>query len=160
PGGGPPPSQWLNDPPPNTGAKVILTDTDHYSPFGSDALWAWKSFLRGHHPLLYDLGIARGLPPSVPSPEEGASIPSYASFEAARYAMGETRRYAERMQLVAMEPHSDLSSTGYALAHPGEEYLVLQPSETGEPFTLTLTVGSYAAEWYSVKGRTTGGAEN
>jgi hypothetical protein len=155
PGGGPPPSQWLNDPPPNTGAKVVLTDTDHYSPFGSDALWAWKSFLRGHQPILYDLGIVGGLPPSNPAPEDGSGIPSYAYFEEARDAMGDTRRYAERMALVAMEPRGNLSSTGYALVNPGEEYLVLQPSATTDPFTVTLSAGSYAVEWHSVNRRET-----
>jgi hypothetical protein len=27
----------------------------------SDALWAWKSFLRGHNPILYDLEIVAGV---------------------------------------------------------------------------------------------------
>lgn len=40
-------SRWLTNPPPNDGTKVIISDTDHYSPMRSDALWAWKSFLRG-----------------------------------------------------------------------------------------------------------------
>ena len=69
--------------------------------------------------------------------------------------MGDTLRYAERMQLIAMEPRGDLSSTGYALANPGQEYLVLQPSETAEPFTVTLEAGSYQVEWFSVNGRET-----
>jgi len=52
--------RWLIDPPANDGRKAILSDTDHYSPMQSDALWAWRSFLRGHNPVLYDLGIFAG----------------------------------------------------------------------------------------------------
>ena len=40
----------------------------------------------------------------------------------------ETRRFAERMHLIDMRPRDDLSSTGYVLANPGREYLVLQPT--------------------------------
>jgi len=38
--------------------------------------------------------------------------------------MGDTRRYAEKMNLAAMTPHPELVSTRYCLANPGEEYLV------------------------------------
>jgi hypothetical protein len=69
--------------------------------------------------------------------------------------MGDTLRYAERMKLVEMEPRGDLSSTGYVLANPGEEYLILQPNETAEPFTVTLAAGTYAVEWFSVDARQT-----
>lgn len=54
---------------------------------------------------------------------------SYAAFEPARYTMGDRPRFAARMNLIEMEPRDDLSSTGYALANPGEKYLVLQPSD-------------------------------
>jgi hypothetical protein len=57
-----------------------------------------------------------------------------------------------------MEPRGDLSSTGYALANPGEEYLVLQPSETADPFTVTLEPYTYSVQWYSVGRRETKGA--
>jgi hypothetical protein len=150
-GDGPPPGRWLMDPPANDGTKVILTDTDHYSPMKSDALWAWKSFLRGHNPILYDLGIINGVKPPDPS----SGTPSYESLEAARQAMGDTRRFAERINLVAMEPRGDLSSTGYALANPGEEYLVLEPHDTTEPFSVTLAAGTYTVEWYGVTSRET-----
>ena len=120
---GSPPSHWFDDPPAGEGRKVIITDTDHYAPGQGDALWAWKSFLRGHHPILMDFGLIDGLQPSEPSP----GAPPYAAFEAARYAMGDTLRYAERMDLIAMLPRGDLTSTGYALANPGREYLILQP---------------------------------
>jgi hypothetical protein len=153
-GDGPPSGKWLLDPPANDGSKVILSDTDHYSPMKSNALWAWKTFLRGHHPLLYDLGIIGGVNPPDPS----AGTPSYDSLEAARYAMGDTRRYAEKMNLIQMEPRGDLSSTGYVLANPGEEYLLLQPSEKGDPFTVKLVAGTYSVEWFSVNSREMAGA--
>ena len=52
-----------------------------------------------------------------------------------------------------MEPRGDLSSTGYALANPGEEYLVLQPSERADPFTVTLEPSTYLVQWFSVNCR-------
>ena len=144
-------SRWLTDPPANDGAKVIISDTDHYSPMRSDALWAWKSFLRGHNPILYDLGIVTGVNP--PDPSSGS--PSFASLEPARLAMGDTRRFAEDMDLAGTEPCGDLSSTGYALANPGEEYLVLQPGEGSAPFTVTLEANTYSVRWHSVGSRET-----
>jgi hypothetical protein len=81
--------------------------------------------------------------------------PSFASLEPARHAMGDTLRFAREMGLITMEPRGDLSSTGYALANPGEEYLVLQPSETAEAFTVTLEPSTYSVLWFSVNGRET-----
>lgn len=143
--------RWLDDPPANDGAKVVISDTDHYAPFGSDALWAWKSFLRGHNPILYDLGIVNGVDPADPT--EGT--PSYASLEPARWALGDTLRFAERMNLLAMKPSGDLSSTGYALVSPGDEYLVLQPGSFGEAFEVTLAPNTYAVEWHGLATRET-----
>ena len=108
--------RWYTDPPAGDGRKVVITDTDHYAPGKGDALWAWKSFLRGHNPILMDFGIIDGVNPPDPS----LGVPAYESFEPARYAMGDTLRFAERMNLVEMEPRGDLSSTGYALANPGK----------------------------------------
>jgi hypothetical protein len=115
---------------------------------------AWKTFLRGHNPILYDLGIVGGASPSDPS----AAIPgtpSYAAFEPARSAVGDTLRYAQKVRLAEPAPRGDLSSTGYALANPSREYLVLQPSETAGPFTVTLEAGTYMVQWYSVTTRET-----
>lgn len=144
-------SRWFSDPPANEGAKVILSDTDHYSPMKSDALWAWKSFLRGHNPILYDLGIINGVNP----PDPASGTPSYASLEPARNAMGDTLRYAERIGLIDMTPGGELSSTEYALVNSGKEYLVLQPSEAVEPFNLIVAPGTYTVEWFSVNSRET-----
>src|SRR5215207_352714 len=149
-----PPSHWYDNPPANDGTKVVITDTDHYAPGQGDALWAWKSFLRGHHPILMDFGIIGGVNP--PDPTAGApGVPPYASFTAARYAMGDTLRYAEKINLIEMEPRPDLSSTGFALANLGEEYLILQPGSGADPFTAKLESGTYQVEWFNVNGRET-----
>jgi hypothetical protein len=148
---GSPQSRWLEDPPAADGRKVVVTDTDHYAPGKGDALWAWKSFLRGHHPILMDFGIIGGVNP----PEPSAGPMPFTAFESARYAMGDTVRFANRMNLIEMAPRGDLSSTGYALANPGEEYLVLQPSATAAPFGVTLEPGRYSTEWFSIEERKT-----
>jgi hypothetical protein len=149
---GSPQSRWLQDPPAADGRKVVISDTDHYAPGRGDPLWAWKSFLRGHHPILMDFGLVGGVNP--PDPSAGGAMSS-AAFEPARWAMGDTRRFAERMQLIQMQPRADLSSTAYALANPGQEYLVLQPSGAADPFTVTLEPGTYTAEWFTIQGRQT-----
>ena len=146
-----PASGWFADPPVADGRKIVIADTDHFAPGGGDALWAWKTFLRGHHPILMDFGILGGVNP--PDPKAGGPL-SFETFEPARFAMGDTVRYAERMRLIEMEPREDLSSTGYLLANPGVEYLALQP-EPAQAFTVTLEPGTYAVEWFGVDGRET-----
>jgi hypothetical protein len=149
---GSPQSRWLEDPPAADGRKVVISDTDHYAPGRGDALWAWKSFLRGNHPILMDMGLIGGVSPADPS--AGGPVSS-AAFEPARHAMGDTLRFARRMNLIAMQPRGDLSSTGYALAEPGEEYLVLEPGGAGGPLTVLLEPGAYSAAWFSVERRAT-----
>jgi len=148
-GPGPPPGRWLLDPPANDGLKVVLSDTDHYAPFGTEPLWAWRTFLRGHHPVLYDLGIIMGAGPGNPAP----GLPPYEVYEPTRHAMGDVLRLAQRLDLLELVPADALSSTGYALASPGREYLFLQPEPEGRSFTAKLAAGSYATEWYSVEAR-------
>lgn len=153
--GAPAPGRWFTDPPPSDGTKVLISDTDHFAPGRGDALWAWKSFLRGHNPILMDFGIIDVVHPLDPS----LGVPSYGSFEAARYAMGDTLAFAERMRFIEMEPRGDVSSTGYALASPGREYLVLEPSGTAGAFTVTLAPGTYTVQWHDVDSRETAGAD-
>src|SRR5262245_33574959 len=112
------------------GRKVVISDTNHYAPPGrADALWAWKSFVRDHHPILMDFGIIGGVDP----PDRSVRGPMpFETFEAARWAMGDTVRLAERLNLIEMEPRGELSSTGFVLASEGREYVVLQPIETAD----------------------------
>src|SRR6266498_2419563 len=149
-----PPSRWYDNPPANDGKKIVITDTDHYAPGKGEALWAWKSFLRGHHPIIMDFGIIGGVNPSDPS-AASPGVPPYNASEPARYAMGDTLRYAQKMKLIDMEPRDDLSSTGYVLSNLGKEYLVLQPKATSDPFTVTIEAGTYSSEWFNVDRRET-----
>ena len=136
------PADWISpnasggydtDPPPSDGSKVILSDTDHIWGEGGDSAWAWKSFTRGLNPLFMDGGIE-----TFPATNDWR--------ESARWAMGQTRSYADRMDLASMTPRGDLTSTGYALAHPGAEYIIYQPGSGG--FSVSLDPGSYSVEWF------------
>jgi hypothetical protein len=131
---------------------VSVTITFVPSAGQGDALWAWKSFLRGHHPILMDFGLIAGLRAgSAPA----AGVPPFEFYEPARLAMGDTRRYADRIGLIDMEPQRGIASTGFALVAPGAEYLVLEPTGAGALFTVTLQPGRYSTEWFSVAGRQT-----
>jgi hypothetical protein len=127
---------YQNDPPAADGRKVIISDTDHLWGVGGDRVWVWKSFARGHHAVYMD-----------PLRKETWVSIDEASMEAARKAMGHTRRFAERMNLAAMTPQPRLSSTRYCLANPGKEYLVYQPKK-GEGFSVELKAGTYQFEWF------------
>jgi hypothetical protein len=74
--------------------------------------------------------------------------------------MGDARRYADKMNLAAMTPQGDLSSTGYALANPGSEYLVYNPD--GSSVSVNLQSGTYQVEWFNPQSRETssGGSVN
>ncbi|HNK51863.1 MAG TPA: hypothetical protein PKX75_23005, partial [Nitrospira sp.] len=87
--------------------------------------------------------------------------------ERARVAMGQTRRWADRINLKRVTPQSELASTGYCLADRGREYLIYIPAsdsvaESGaekptRPVTVNLTgaSGVFTAEWMELEtGRT------
>jgi hypothetical protein len=101
---------------------------------------------------LYDLTILGGGGPPLDPP---AQAPSFASLEPARLAMGEARRFAEAVDLAHMQPRGDLSSTGYALANPGREYLVLRPDDLADEFTIAVSPGTYTTRWHNVASRET-----
>lgn len=115
--------------------KVIdtLNDLDNVLYEISELEFVWKSFTRGLQPIIID-GRLNGL-----------DFPVNAN---ARAAMGHTRTYADRMNLAAMTPRPDLSSTSYALANPGSEYIIYQPG-SGD-FTVNLQAGTYSYEWFNV----------
>ncbi|MHB0956386.1 MAG: DUF6298 domain-containing protein [Pirellulaceae bacterium] len=126
---------YMDDPPAADGRKVILSDTDHLWGVGGDRAWVWKSFTRGHHTLYMD-----------PLHKAHWVRSSEAEMQGVRQAMGDTRRFAERMNLGAMIPHNALASTRYCLADPGKEYLIYQ-AKADDAFTVELPGGTYQYEW-------------
>ncbi len=117
------PADWISpsaeggydtNPPAAVGTKVVLADTDHIHPVHGESSWIWKSFTRGMNPIIIDEGI-------------GSFPPPIDQYEPYRHAMGQTRTYADKMNLAAMVPRSDLCSTTYCLVNPGKEYLIFAP---------------------------------
>lgn len=135
PSPGDPLQSYKDNPCAHCSAKVVVSDTDHlWGHTGGDNVWVWKSFTRGLNVLFME-----------------EMLPSPTWQDSARRAMGQVRRYAERVNLAAMRPEEKLSATRYCLADRGREYLVFQ-ADKGE-FTLDLTEAKeakFAAEWLDV----------
>jgi Family of unknown function (DUF6298) len=129
---------YIYNPPPATGQKVVIVDTDHLYGVGGDAAWVWRTFTRGYSPIyMYEPPGSHGAAGTVVS-DEGTG--------GALHAMGDVVRFGTRMDLARHAPHGELTSTGYALADPGREYLVYQPAPG--TFTVDLEPGRYTAEWF------------
>src|SRR5262249_55816565 len=118
------------------GSKVIIDDTDHIHP-PDRVVWVWESLTRGMNPIILN-------DPTDPENDGTWTDPLHL---AGQLALGPSRMYAKRMNLSASVPHGELSSTGYALADEGSEYLVYQPGSTS--FTVTLAAGTYSYEWFN-----------
>ena len=139
------------DPVPDyAGQKVIIVDSDHITPYHCDHTWVWKSLMMGANPSVLDGNafFPDKVVPDNPDDTVGAAL----TFDA-QERMGDTRTYAIKMHLTQAVPHPELSSTGYALAWPSNEYLVYQPA-TGA-FTVQLPAGPYTVEWFDPTARTT-----
>lgn len=134
PNPGDPQKSYITNPCAGCTTKVVVNDTDHlWGHTGGDNTWVWRSFMRGLNVLFME-----------------ELLPSPTWQDSARQAMGQVRRFAERMNLAAMKPEENLSATRYCLASRGQEYLVFQ-SDKGE-FTLDMkdAPGSFAAEWFNI----------
>jgi hypothetical protein len=149
------PAEWVSpgradgfaeNPPAWNENKVSLLDTDHVWGVGGTADWVWKAFLRGHNPLFMD-------------PYDGSVLGEDQGWESMRAALGHARRIAEQVNLAAMTPRNELSSTEYCLANPGREYLVYRPSG-GEEFSVHLMPGTYEFKWFNPSDGTAAGSGN
>jgi hypothetical protein len=145
---------YRDNPPPADGTKVIISDSDHLWGIGGNEAWVWKSFARGLNPIFMD-------------PYDGAVLAKRFDprWEPIRRAMGYTLQFAKRMNLAAMTPRGDLTSTKYCLADPGREYFVYVPDGDKVTFDLSAAKGQLTVEWFDPtkgkpieSGKTTGGA--
>jgi hypothetical protein len=139
--------------------KVNINDSDHsYFGMWNDSAQAnrnyfWFNFTQGNQTLFMDPYVVfypRETRNLCPSPVHGIGSGPDLRWDNVRYNMGYIRDYADRLNLAAIAPRDDLSSTEHALAntdsvHP--EFLVYAPS--GGSFTVNLSgmAGSLAVEW-------------
>jgi len=149
------PADWISPAaklPTADGRKVFINDTDHsYFWIGlkADGLaaqraWVWENFTRGCQCLFMDPYLDPSHDPGRNNPVDGRPDPYWDSI---RKAMGQTRTYAERMNLAATAPHGELASTGFCLADPGREYLVYLPQGGGVTVDLSAATGALVVEW-------------
>ena len=144
---------YRNDPPDTQGTKVILNDTDHLWGLGCEPGWVWKSFTRGLNPILMD--PIQPFPGIDDHPNWGAiNQPDHPLWEPNRKQMGNTRRFAERLDLCNTIPHPELASTQYCLANPGVEYLIYLPESEDVTVDLSAASGTLRLEWFSVENST------
>lgn len=131
---------YKDNPPAADGSKVIVSDTDHLWGLGGDRYWAWKSFSRGlnlSYMDCYQEDASGGCPIAFRDPARVSLVAN----------LGYIRRYADKMNLVAMVPSGSLASTGFALAS-ATELLVYAPA--GGTFSVNLggIPGNVLVEWF------------
>jgi hypothetical protein len=132
---------YRTNPLPADGSKVVVADTDHLGGEWGRRDWVWRSFTRGLNTLYMDriVEIDRGdLRPDVPEAEN------------VRLNMGYSRLYADRMNLAAMTPQSNLASSGYCLANTFSkpaEYLVYLPEKPEVTVDLSPIPANFSVEW-------------
>lgn len=133
PNPGSPEENYRGSPSARDVGKVIVNDTDHlWGHTGGDSVWVWRSFTRGLNVLFME-----------------ELLPSPTWQDSARVAMGQTRKYADKINLARMKPEPRLAQTGFILAEPGPEYLAYQDGSQGEFWVdLSGASGLFQVEWF------------
>src|SRR5207253_2294545 len=119
--------------------------------------YGWKNFMSGSRVLFMDPYLVycprqnRNL---CVSPTNAICSGPDARYDNFRDNLGYILRYARKLNLASVTPHSSLCSTGYCLAQTpsvGAEYLVYAPS--GGSFSLNLSAMSgsrkLSVEWFN-----------
>ncbi len=131
---------YQDDPPPADGRKVVLADTDHLWGIGGKPDWAWKSFVRGLHPVYMD--------PYRDEDPLFSELSSNRGCPELREHLGYIQRFARGMNLAAMSPHGELVTTSYCLASPGAEYLVYLPEAGSVTVDLSAAKRFFRVSWF------------
>ena len=127
--------------PPANNTRVIISDTDHLWGIGGNRDWVWKSFCRGLNPIFMDpyddwtIGMTKATAISI------------------REAMGDTKSFADMVNMPRMAPKPSLASSGYCLGHvldPGpDEYIAYIPSGTSITMDLSNSSGDLSVDWFN-----------
>ena len=56
--------------------------------------------------------------------------------------------YAKRLDLSSVHPRSDLATTGFCLARPGDQYVIYQPQNKPLEVSALVPRADYLYEWY------------
>jgi len=145
------PADWIapnseggydHDPPPATGDKVIVADTDHIFGTGGDRVWVWKSLTRGLNVLLMDpYNNVWNFPPLPES--------QFSQWSELRRSIGYARVYLSRLDLSTMVPRGELATTHYCLADPTSgAYLVYVPTREAVEVDTSGSAGMLQVEWF------------
>jgi carbon monoxide dehydrogenase subunit G len=128
-----------NGPNAATPPPIVIPDTDHLaSPCSVSADWVWRLFTRGMGGIVQiDTDLTQ-----TPIPADSSS-----ACGPANQAQGQALVYARKMNLIAMTPQGSLSSSGYALANPGQEYLIYIPSGGSVNVNLSGNSNTFTVEW-------------
>jgi 4-amino-4-deoxy-L-arabinose transferase-like glycosyltransferase len=150
------PADWISpngeggydrDPPAADGKKVIVADTDHMYGVGGDRSWVWKGFLSGLNLNFMDPYDNQWMYPPQPRSKDP-------QWEDVRLNMGYTRSFARRIDLLAMKPRPDLTTSGFCLANPTGQhpaFLIYIPSGGNTSVNLAGVSGDLTVEWFDPK---------
>ncbi len=149
-------TSYKRNPPKSTGRKVVISDTDHLWGHGGTYQWVWKSFFRGLNLLFMDpwepLPGKKDVKKTTPWLHDWGGMAKdardYPEWELVRRHLGYTRQWADRIDLINMRPHGELSSTLYCLANPGTEYLVYFPESREALIDLRGHEVAFTVEWF------------
>jgi hypothetical protein len=143
--------------------KVVMSDTDHSWSSGfplsagvtGQTAWIWENFTMGNGVSFMDpytmpwpsINLCNGAPTKGDAGlcATNGLDPQWTPF---RTTMGDLAFYAKQVDLKNMTPRPGISTTGFALANPGNQYFVFSPNG-GSPFTLTTQAGAYNFEWFN-----------
>lgn len=129
-------ARWQQEPPAEYLGKVIVCDTDHLWGVGGTYDWVWRTVMRGHNVLYMDPYGYIHMEPRGPDGDSSA-----------RRAMGRALSLSRTVDLGELDPRPELTSTGFALASPGREYVVYQPDPEGFWLDLTNMPGPVQLRW-------------
>jgi len=138
--------------------KPNINDSDH-SYFGMwldsaqvNRQYLWENVMNGHNVVFMDPYLINWASQSrnlCVSPVNGVCSGPDTRWDNFRDNIGQAVAYGIRVGLLNMTPQPALSSTGFALANNGVEYLVYAP--TGGTFTVDLSAAptkNFNVEWF------------